>query len=78
MTTVCFMAPDGEPHFFEGLCDGQFFLGEDAVTEHGIDFEKCLTPSGYDKTLSELDKKARAALSDSCKAIRSLAHWLAT
>jgi len=76
LTTLCFMTPEGGSHFIEEWCDGQFFLNGNATTERGIDFAKCLVPTGYTETLDRLDSSVRASLSDFNKAIWSLATWL--
>lgn len=75
LTTLCFVAPGGPPHFIEEWCDGQFYLHEDAVTERGLDFARCVIPAGHTEALAFLDSSSRAELSDLRRAIRSFAAW---
>ena len=77
LTTLCFTTPEGEPHFIEEWCNGQFYLHPDATNERGIDFAECLVPTGHTETMSKLDSSTRASLSDFRKAVQSLATWLA-
>ena len=56
LTTLCFMMPEGDPHFIEQWCEGQFKvselqISEDPTTPAGIDFAKYFVPSGHTETL---------------------------
>jgi hypothetical protein len=76
LTTLCFVAPKGEPHIIEEWCDGQFYLRADAQNEQGVDFERCLVPTRHKEALAFLDSSTRVDLSDFQKAIRSFAaRW---
>lgn len=76
LTTLCFVMPDGDPHFIEEWCDGQFYYSTSALTERGLDFARCLIPTGHTQALAYLDGHTRAELSDFRKAVRSFAaYW---
>lgn len=75
LTTLCFVAPEAEPHFIEECCAGQFYLSAGAETERGLDFARCLIPAGHTEALAHLDSSTRDDLSDSRRAIRSFASW---
>lgn len=75
LTTLCFVESEGEPRIIEEWCDGQFYLRDDAETERGLDFARCLIPTGHKEPLAYLDSSTRAQLSDLRRAIRSFAAW---
>lgn len=76
LTMLCFMAPEGEPRFFQAWCYGQFFPSADAMTEGRIDFAKCLFPPSHIRALAYLPSATRASLSDFRKAVQLFAAWL--
>jgi inosine/xanthosine triphosphate pyrophosphatase family protein len=81
LTTLCFVAPEADPHFIEEWCEGQFrvrerSISEDPTTPAGFDFAKFFVPTGHTETLASLDSETRADLSDFRKAVHALNAWL--
>ena len=77
LTTLCFMAPEGDPHVFEEWLHGQFYTRRDIVTANEVDLEKCLVLNLWtNATLGDLDAECRVRLSDVSRAVWTLRGWL--
>ena len=65
---------NGEPYFFEGICEGQ--LLSEPRGEGGFGYDPIFVPTGYDKTFAELPAEVKHEVSHRGKAIRKMVAFI--
>jgi XTP/dITP diphosphohydrolase len=65
---------NGEPYFFEGICEGE--LLSEPRGDGGFGYDPIFIPSGYDKTFAELPADIKHAISHRGKAIRKMVAFV--
>ena len=74
-TVVTLILSDGEPRFFEGVCEGSI-----ATERHGaggFGYDPVFLPDAYPgRTLAEVSEEEKNAVSHRGRAIRAMADWL--
>ena len=74
-TVVTLILSDGEPRFFEGVCEGSI-----ATERHGaggFGYDPVFLPDAYPgRTLAEVSEAEKNAVSHRGRAIRAMADWL--
>ncbi len=74
-TVVTLILSDGEPRFFEGVCEGSI-----ATERHGaggFGYDPVFLPDAYPgRTLAEVSEEKKNAVSHRGRAIRAMADWL--
>ena len=74
-TVVTLILSDGEPRFFEGVCEGSI-----ATERHGaggFGYDPVFLPDAYPgRTLAEVSEAEKNAVSHRVRAIRAMADWL--
>ena len=74
-TVVTLILADGQPHFFEGSCEGS--IARERHGTGGFGYDPVFLPDAYpDRTLAEVSEEEKNAVSHRGKAIRAMAEWL--
>jgi XTP/dITP diphosphohydrolase len=61
---------DGQPHFFEGRCDGTIAYAPKG--NGGFGYDPLFIPEGYDRTFGEIDPAIKSRISHRAKALSAL------
>ena len=74
-TVVTLILADGEPHFFEGTCEGSIATARRG--NGGFGYDPVFLPDAYPgRTLAEVSEEEKNAVSHRGRAIRAMADWL--
>ena len=74
-TVVTLILADGEPRFFEGVCEGSIARGKRGTG--GFGYDPVFLPDAYPgRTLAEVSEEEKNAISHRGRAIRAMAAWL--
>lgn len=74
-TVVTLILADGQPHFFEGSCEGS--IAREKSGCGGFGYDPVFLPDAYPgRTLAEVSEEEKNAVSHRGKAIRAMAEWL--
>ena len=74
-TVVTLILADGEPHFFEGTCEGSIATARRG--SGGFGYDPVFLPDAYPgRTLAEVSEAEKNAVSHRGRAIRAMADWL--
>ena len=74
-TVVTLILADGEPHFFEGVCEGA--IAREKHGTGGFGYDPVFLPDAYPgRTLAEVSEEEKNAVSHRGQAIRAMAAWL--
>ena len=74
-TVVTLILADGQPHFFEGCCEGS--IAREKSGCGGFGYDPVFLPDAYPgRTLAEVSEEEKNAVSHRGKAIRAMAEWL--
>ena len=74
-TVVTLILADGEPHFFEGTCEGS--IATERRGSGGFGYDPVFLPDAYPgRTLAEVSEEEKNAVSHRGRAIRAMADWL--
>ena len=74
-TVVTLILADGEPHFFEGTCEGSIATARRG--NGGFGYDPVFLPDAYPgRTLAEVSEEETNAVSHRGRAIRAMADWL--
>jgi len=74
-TVVTLILADGEPRFFEGVCEGSIARGKRGTG--GFGYDPVFLPDAYPgRTLAEVSEEEKNAVSHRGRAIRAMAAWL--
>lgn len=74
-TVVTLILADGQPHFFEGSCEGS--IARERHGTGGFGYDPVFLPDAYPgRTLAEVSEEEKNAVSHRGKAIRAMAEWL--
>ena len=74
-TVVTLILADGEPHFFEGTCEGSIATARGG--NGGFGYDPVFLPDAYPgRTLAEVSEEEKNAVSHRGRAIRAMADWL--
>lgn len=74
-TVVTLILTDGQPHFFEGSCEGS--IARERHGTGGFGYDPVFLPDAYPgRTLAEVSEEEKNAVSHRGKAIRAMAEWL--
>ena len=66
---------DGEPHFFEGVCEGA--IAREKHGTGGFGYDPVFLPDAYPgRTLAEVSEEEKNAVSHRGRALRTMADWL--
>lgn len=74
-TVVTLILPDGQPHFFEGVCEGG--IARERHGAGGFGYDPVFLPDAYPgRTLAEVSEEEKNAVSHRSQALRAMAAWL--
>ena len=74
-TVVTLILADGQPHFFEGTCEGSIATARRG--SGGFGYDPVFLPDAYPgRTLAEVSEEEKNAVSHRGKAMRALSQWL--
>jgi len=74
-TVVTLILADGQPRFFEGVCEGS--IAREKSGCGGFGYDPVFLPDAYPgRTLAEVSEEEKNAVSHRGKAIRAMAEWL--
>ena len=74
-TVVTLILADGQPHFFEGTCEGSIATARRG--SGGFGYDPVFLPDAYPgRTLAEVSEAKKNAVSHRGKAMRALSQWL--
>ena len=74
-TVVTLILADGEPRFFEGVCEGS--IAREKRCTGGFGYDPVFLPDAYPgRTLAEVSEEEKNAVSHRGRAIRAMAAWL--
>ena len=74
-TVVTLILADGQPHFFEGCCEGS--IATEKRGSGGFGYDPVFLPDAYPgHTLAEVSEEEKNAVSHRGRAIRTMADWL--
>jgi XTP/dITP diphosphohydrolase len=74
-TVVTLILADGQPHFFEGCCEGS--IATEKRGSGGFGYDPVFLPDAYPgRTLAEVSEEEKNAVSHRGRAIRAMADWL--
>ena len=74
-TVVTLILADGQPHFFEGTCEGSIATARRG--SGGFGYDPVFLPDAYPgRTLAEVSEAEKNAVSHRGKAMRALSQWL--
>ncbi len=74
-TVVTLILADGEPRFFEGVCEGS--IAREKRGTGGFGYDPVFLPDAYPgRTLAEVSEEEKNAVSHRGRAIRAMAAWL--
>jgi XTP/dITP diphosphohydrolase len=74
-TVVTLILADGEPHFFEGTCEGR--IATERRGSGGFGYDPIFLPDAYPgRTLAEVSEEEKNAVSHRGNAMRALSNWL--
>ena len=74
-TVVTLILADGEPRFFEGVCEGS--IAREKRGSGGFGYDPVFLPDAYPgRTLAEVSEDEKNAVSHRGRAIRAMAAWL--
>jgi XTP/dITP diphosphohydrolase len=74
-TVVTLILADGEPHFFEGVCEGS--IATERRGSGGFGYDPIFLPDAYPgRTLAEVSEEEKNAVSHRGNAMRALSNWL--
>ena len=74
-TVVTLILADGQPRFFEGVCEGAIAREKSGCS--GFGYDPIFLPDAYPgRTLAEVSEAEKNAVSHRGKAIRAMADWL--
>ena len=74
-TVVALILADGEPHFFEGICEGS--IATERRGSGGFGYDPVFLPDAYPgRTLAEVSEEEKNAVSHRGNAMRALSNWL--
>ena len=74
-TVVTLILADGQAHFFEGVCEGS--IAHEKHGAGGFGYDPIFLADAYPgRTLAEVSKEEKNAVSHRGKAIRAMAAWL--
>ena len=74
-TVVTLILADGQPHFFEGTCEGS--IATVRRGSGGFGYDPVFLPDAYPgRTLAEVSEAEKNAVSHRGRAIRAMADWL--
>ena len=74
-TVVTLILADGEPRFFEGVCEGS--IAREKRGSGGFGYDPVFLPDAYPgRTLAEVSEEEKNAVSHRGRAIRAMAAWL--
>ena len=74
-TVVTLILTDGEPRFFEGVCEGS--IAREKRGTGGFGYDPVFLPDAYPgRTLAEVSEEEKNAVSHRGRAIRAMAAWL--
>lgn len=66
---------NGEPHYFEGACEGK--IAYSRTGEGGFGYDPIFLPDGFGgRSMAELDADEKNAISHRGKALRKMADWM--
>ena len=76
-TVVTLILADGQPHFFEGFCEGAIATRKAGCG--GFGYDPVFLPDAYPgRTLAEVSEEEKNAVSHRGSALRAMADWLKT
>ncbi|MCR4859158.1 MAG: RdgB/HAM1 family non-canonical purine NTP pyrophosphatase [Bacteroidales bacterium] len=76
-TVVTLILTDGQPRYFEGVCEGS--IAREKHGAGGFGYDPVFLPDAYPgRTLAEVSEEEKNAVSHRGKAIRALSEWLKT
>ena len=74
-TVVTLILADGEPRFFEGVCEGA--IAHERHGAGGFGYDPVFLPDAYPgRTLAEVSEEEKNAVSHRGRALRAMADWL--
>ena len=74
-TVVTLILADGQPHFFEGICEGA--IAREKSGCGGFGYDPIFLPDAYpERTLAEVSEAEKNAVSHRGNALRAMADWL--
>ena len=74
-TVVTLILADGEPHFFEGSCEGS--IATERRGSGGFGYDPVFLPDAYPgRTLAEVSEEEKNAVSHRGRAIHAMTEWL--
>ena len=74
-TVVTLILADGEPRFFEGVCEGS--IAREKRGTGGFGYDPVFLPDAYPgRTLAEVSEEEKNAVSHRGRALRTMADWL--
>ncbi len=74
-TVVTLILADGQPHFFEGVCEGA--IARERHGAGGFGYDPVFLPDAYPgRTLAEVSEEEKNAVSHRGRALRAMADWL--
>ena len=74
-TVVTLILADGEPHFFQGTCEGS--IATERRGSGGFGYDPVFLPDAYPgRTLAEVSEEEKNAVSHRGRALRAMADWL--
>ena len=76
-TVVTLILADGQPRFFEGVCEGA--IARERHGTGGFGYDPVFLPDAYPgRTLAEVSEEEKNAVSHRGRALRAMADWLKT
>ena len=76
-TMVTLILADGQPRFFEGVCEGR--IAREKRGTGGFGYDPVFLPDAYPgRTLAEVSEEEKNAVSHRGRALRAMADWLKT
>ncbi len=72
-TVMCLIA-GGKQYFFEGICEGE--IATEMIGENGFGYDPVFIPQGFTKTMAELNREEKSAISHRQKALSKLLEWI--
>ena len=76
-TVVTLILADGQPHFFEGTCEGS--IATEKRGSGGFGYDPVFLPDAYPgRTLAEVSEEEKNAVSHRGRALRAMSQWLKT
>ena len=76
-TVITLILPDGQPRFFEGVCEGA--IARQKSGSGGFGYDPVFLPDAYPgRTLAEVSEEEKNAVSHRGRALRAMADWLMT